>query len=72
MTLRAFFRKAARFEYDEAAIWYESQKPRLRVEFVAAIEHALIRAYRRRGACSSRVGCSVSFAGVWLSGKSLV
>jgi hypothetical protein len=26
MTLRPFFRKAARLEYDEAAMWYESQK----------------------------------------------
>jgi toxin ParE1/3/4 len=44
MTLRAFFRKAARFEYDEAAIWYESQKPGLGSEFVAEIEHALTQA----------------------------
>jgi plasmid stabilization system protein ParE len=44
MTLRAFFRKAARFEYDEAAIWYESQKPGLGAEFVAEIEHAVTQA----------------------------
>jgi plasmid stabilization system protein ParE len=44
MTLRAFFRKAARFEYDEAAIWYESQKPGLGAEFVSEIERALMQA----------------------------
>jgi len=30
MNLHAFFRKAARLEYDEAAIWYESQSLRTR------------------------------------------
>jgi hypothetical protein len=34
MTLQPFFRKAARLEYDEAAIWYESQKVGLGSEFV--------------------------------------
>lgn len=44
MTLRAFFRKAARLEYDEAAIWYDSQRPGLGAEFVAEIEHRLTQA----------------------------
>jgi toxin ParE1/3/4 len=41
MTIRPFFRKAARLEYDEAAIWYESQKIGLGSEFVVEIERAL-------------------------------
>lgn len=41
MTIRPFFRKAARLEYDEAAIWYESQKIGLGDEFVLEIERAL-------------------------------
>jgi plasmid stabilization system protein ParE len=44
MTLRPFFRKAARLEYDEAAMWYESQKTGLGSEFVAEIERALLQA----------------------------
>ena len=41
MTLRPFFRKAARLEYDDAAIWYESQRSGLGAEFVLEIERAL-------------------------------
>jgi plasmid stabilization system protein ParE len=41
MTLRPFFRKAARLEHDEAAIWYETQKAGLGSEFVEEIERAL-------------------------------
>jgi plasmid stabilization system protein ParE len=44
MTLRPFFRKAARLEYEEAALWYESQRAGLGGEFVAEIEAALLRA----------------------------
>jgi plasmid stabilization system protein ParE len=44
MTLRPFFRKAARLEYDEAASWYESQRPGLGLEFVSEIESALVQA----------------------------
>jgi plasmid stabilization system protein ParE len=44
MTLRPFFRKAARLEYDEAASWYESQRSRLGLEFVSEIERALLQA----------------------------
>jgi len=44
MILRPFFRKAARLEYDEAAIWYESQKSGLGSEFVAEIDRALLQA----------------------------
>ncbi len=42
--LQSFFRKAARLEYEEAAIWYESQKTGLGIEFVEEIEHALLAA----------------------------
>ena len=42
MTIKPFFRKAARLEYDEAAIWYESQKIGLGSEFVAEIQQALL------------------------------
>jgi plasmid stabilization system protein ParE len=41
VTLRPFFRAAARLEYDEAAGWYEQQRSGLGIEFVAEIEHAL-------------------------------
>jgi plasmid stabilization system protein ParE len=44
MSLRPFFRKAARIEYDEAAIWYEGQRPGLGLEFVMEIESALLQA----------------------------
>lgn len=44
MTLRPFFRKAARLDYDEAALWYESQKAGLGREFVAELERALLQA----------------------------
>lgn len=44
MTLRAYFRKAARLEYEEAASWYDSQKSGLGAEFVAEIERALLQA----------------------------
>ena len=44
MTLRPFFRRAARLEYDEAAVWYEAQRPGLGREFVAEIERALLHA----------------------------
>lgn len=42
MTLRPFFRKAARLEYDEAASWYEAQRSGLGAQFVTEIEHALL------------------------------
>ena len=42
MSLQPFFRRAARLEYDEAAGWYETQKPGLGGEFVAEIERALL------------------------------
>ncbi len=44
MNLQAFFRRAARLEYDEPAVWYETQKPGLGGEFVSEIERALSQA----------------------------
>lgn len=44
MTLRPFFRRAARIEYDEAAGWYEEQRRGLGSEFVLEIERALFQA----------------------------
>ena len=41
MTLIPVFRKAARLEYDEAVIWYESNRAGLGIEFIAEIENAL-------------------------------
>ncbi|MPY76606.1 MAG: type II toxin-antitoxin system RelE/ParE family toxin [Alphaproteobacteria bacterium] len=41
VTFRPFFRKAARREFDEAATWYESQRPGLGREFVLAVAHAV-------------------------------
>jgi plasmid stabilization system protein ParE len=51
MTLRPFFRKAARAEYDEAAIWYESQKVGLGNEFVNELEQALLTACENPQRC---------------------
>ena len=53
MTLRPSFRKAARLEYEEAAIWYESQKAGLGGEFVEEIERALL------AACEAPQQCPV-------------
>ena len=44
MTLRPFFRRAARLEYDEAATWYEARREGLGREFVAEIDRAVARA----------------------------
>jgi plasmid stabilization system protein ParE len=44
MSVRPFFRRAARLEYDEAVSWYESQRLGLGLEFVAEIERALAQA----------------------------
>lgn len=41
MIIQPYFRKAARLEHDEAAVWYESQKIGLGSEFVLEIERAL-------------------------------
>lgn len=37
------FRPEARIEFDDAADWYECQKPGLRSEFVFAVDAALFR-----------------------------
>jgi len=42
--LNPYFRKAARFEYDEAADWYEEQRAGLGQEFVFEVARALARA----------------------------
>lgn len=41
MSLPLVFRPAARFEFDEAAAWYEEQRPGLGEDFVAAIDQVL-------------------------------
>jgi plasmid stabilization system protein ParE len=43
VTLRPFFRKPARLEYDEATVWYESQRTGLGGEFVSEIDRAVLR-----------------------------
>jgi toxin ParE1/3/4 len=43
MTFPVVFRKAAQTEFDDAAVWYEAQKPGLGREFVAAVERVLDR-----------------------------
>lgn len=44
MKLQPFFRKAARLEYEEAVLWYDSQKTGLGIEFAEEIERALLSA----------------------------
>ena len=41
MTLAVVLRRAARLEFDEAAVWYESRRFGLGSEFVAEIERAI-------------------------------
>ena len=41
MTLAVVFRRAARRELDEAALWYEERRPGLGVEFVSEINRAV-------------------------------
>ncbi len=41
MTLAVVFRLAARREFDEAALWYETRRSGLGVQFVSEIEHAI-------------------------------
>jgi hypothetical protein len=47
MSLSATFRRAARVEFIEAAAWYENQRPRLGVEFIAEIERCVYVAAER-------------------------
>lgn len=55
MKLRPFFRKAARLEYEEAALWYDAQKAGLGVEFVEEIDKALLTACEAPQRCPAIV-----------------
>ena len=46
MTLKVVFRRAARAEFDGAALWYEERQPGLGSQFVAEIDRAVDRAAR--------------------------
>lgn len=41
MTLKVVFRKAARTEFDAAALWYKQRHPSLGLRFVAEIDRAV-------------------------------
>jgi plasmid stabilization system protein ParE len=41
MTLKVVFRKAARAEFDAAALWYKRRHPSLGLRFVAEIDRAV-------------------------------
>ena len=41
MTVRVAFRRAARAEFDAAALWYEDRQPGLGAQFVAEIDHVV-------------------------------
>ena len=41
MTLRVVFRRAARAEFDTAAVWYEERQPSLGAQFVSEIDYAV-------------------------------
>ncbi|MGH7566236.1 MAG: type II toxin-antitoxin system RelE/ParE family toxin [Gemmatimonadota bacterium] len=47
MTWRVVFRPAARFEFDEAALWYEERRAGLGAEFMAEIDRAVKLAAQR-------------------------
>ena len=44
MTLRVVFRRAAKSEFEDAAVWYDAQRNGLGEEFIAEIEEAVSRA----------------------------
>jgi len=44
MTLRVVFRRAAKSEFEDAAVWYDEQRNGLGEEFIAEIEEAVSRA----------------------------
>lgn len=41
MTLKVVFRRAARAEFDAAALWYEARQPGLGTQFVSEIDRAV-------------------------------
>lgn len=41
MTLKVVFRRAARAEFDAAALWYEERRPGLGMQFVSEIDRAI-------------------------------
>ena len=41
MTLRVVFRRAARDEFDTAALWYDERQPGLGSQFTSEIDHAV-------------------------------
>ena len=41
MILRVVFRRAARAEFDAAALWYEERQPGLGMQFISEIDHAV-------------------------------
>jgi plasmid stabilization system protein ParE len=44
MTLRVVFRRAAKTEFEDAAVWYEERSPGLGEEFIREIDDAVVRA----------------------------
>ena len=44
MTLRIVYRRAAKNEFEDAALWYDEQRPGLGEEFTIEIEQAAARA----------------------------
>jgi toxin ParE1/3/4 len=44
MTLRVVFRRAAKSEFEDAAVWYDEQRNGLGEEFIVEIEEAVSRA----------------------------
>lgn len=44
MTLRVVFRRIAKSEFEDAAVWYGGQRPGLGEEFVHEIEQAITKA----------------------------
>lgn len=44
MTLRVVFRRAAKSEFERAALWYDEQRPGLGEEFIREIDDAVSKA----------------------------
>lgn len=44
MTLRIVFRRAAKLEFEDAAVWYDEMRPGLGEEFIREIDEAITKA----------------------------
>ena len=68
MTFSIVFRRAAKVEFEKAAVWYDEQRPGLGEEFMVEIEQAIVNAaagplryqlvFGDIGGCGARTGAT--------------